>query len=136
MADTVTVTFEDALRAIKENLEVGRDYKQKDIRKVLEKKFPNINPNQISGLMTRFINKSLFDVKREIGHRNTYVFTGGKEMAGLGNNGITVKDYVKHTLQTSIASLKTISFGDIKSTEDFKLLKNTEEKLQEMLKEL
>ncbi|MEC0073217.1 hypothetical protein CN964_21255 [Bacillus cereus] len=136
MADTVTVTFEDALRAIKENLEVGRDYKQKDIREVLENKFPNINPNQISGLMTRFINKSLFDVKREIGHRNTYVFTGGKKMACLGNDGITVKDYVKHTLQTSIASLKTISFGDIKSTEDFKLLKNTEEKLQEMLKEL
>ncbi|MBU4643098.1 hypothetical protein [Bacillus toyonensis] len=136
MADTVTVTFEHALRAIKENLEVGRSYKQKDIRAVLERNFPNINPNQISGLMTRFINKSLFDVKREMGQRNTYVFTGGKEMAGLGNDGVTVKDYVKHTLQKSIASLKTISFGDIKSAEDFELLKNTEEKLQEMLKEL
>lgn len=138
MTGTITVRFEDAVKVMKENLEVGNEYKLKDIRKVLETNFSYINANQVAGLMTRFTrgNTAMFNVKRVEGQRNTYVFLGGKEAVDVGSEGVTVKDYVKHTIQTSISSLKKLSFGDMKSAEDFELLKNTEAKLQEMLKDL
>ncbi|PHD06618.1 hypothetical protein COF45_25125 [Bacillus wiedmannii] len=138
MEGTVTVGIDEAMKVMKENLKVGKEYKLKDIRSVLVARFPHINKNQVSGLMTRFTNggTTIFEVRRAVGQRNTYVFTGGTEQADLGNEVVTVQDYVKHTIQTSIASLKKLSFGDIQSAEDFELLKNTEAKLQEMLENL
>lgn len=78
MNTKITVTFEQAIQAIKEaDFLVGKAYEYSDLKKVLKNKFPQINDNQVSGLVTRLTKSEknvIFTVYKESGSRNKYIY--------------------------------------------------------------
>ncbi len=139
MTATKTVTFDQAVEAVISELVVGKKYQYGEIADVLKKHFPEINSNQISGLITRFSkgNTAIFESEKEIGSRKKYIL---QQKTAIGQikelNEISIKQKIINNIQQSIVAIQQIPSKDIKDSNDFKLIKESESALNEVINAL
>lgn len=69
-----TVHFQEAVAILTAEYTEGVSYKYGDISSTLLGAFPDINKNQISGLITRLVNTGYFEKYKEPGTRYDYIF--------------------------------------------------------------
>lgn len=136
-----TITFNQAVEAVKSELVVEKEYQYGEIADVLKKHFPEINSNQIAGLITRFSkgDTAIFESKKEIGSRKKYIFN--PEIAKVfkktkESNQISVKQQIINNIQKNIFAIQQIPSKDIKDQNDLNLIKETEVTLNELIQKL
>ena len=141
MAAIRTVTFEEAVKAIEPKLEEKREYQYSDLSDILKDCFPEINSNQISGLITRFSRGStaFFETKKETGARQKYIFKSKTDKTFEEVNKtkqFSIRERLISNIQESVSFIQDISFKDIQSNDDFKIIKDTEAELNVIIKKL
>ncbi|ENQ3081160.1 hypothetical protein ACEOWG_004523 [Bacillus cereus] len=141
MTAIITVTFEEAVKAIESKLEEGKEYQYRDLSDILKDCFPKINSNQISGLVTKFSRGStaIFETRKETGARQKYIFKSKTDKAFEEVNEtkqFSVRQSLISNIQESISFIQNISFKDIQNNDDFKIIKDTEAELNAIIKKL
>ncbi|MED1404658.1 hypothetical protein P4U07_17855 [Bacillus mycoides] len=106
MSTKITVTVEEAIQVIqKANLIDNKAYEYEDLKNILKYHFPQINDNQVSGLITRLSrsDKAIFIVDKQSGSRNKYIYSLNKKYTNL-----------KPKIDHNSFNTKQAEYGDIK----------------------
>lgn len=116
-----TITAEEALNLLQKKLNQGQIYKYRDISKILSEGFPEINNNQIAGIISRFKKNGIFTAEKKAGSLTNYIFEGS--ISPTIKNSDDIKDLVNNDYKqfiTKLNSYKTL----VSKSEDFEFLQN------------
>lgn len=138
MEPKISVPFADAVQVLKKELKTGEVYKYGDIKEILERNFKGINENQVSGLMYRLAKEdsdtAILDAEKLPGSRKTYKLKENLKVSGKAEG--TARQQIESAINKSLQGLREIPMADVKTKEDFDLLKRAEARLKELMDEL
>lgn len=127
----ITVSYSEALPLLSKSLTKDNLYKFKDISNVLELGFPEINSNQISGLINKLANNGVFKKIKKKGERIDYKYLGNSICV---KNGVDIKGILETEFDAILEKLRAIKV-DIETVDDFSWIQKKIEAIEKLKNE-